>query len=235
MKNLRLFFLSAAVVLSVLLVLAVPSLADGGNITNLTIHKTVLNPESNRYVDNMGLHDIMFHPGDPITFHITIGNTGNATILQVILKDVFPKYVTFINGSGTFDPISKTLTIITINLTPSTTQTFSITGRIMDANLLPDQKTTCDTNQATASSNAGQTVQAVSQFCMMNPNPSTSSGSLTTQPTQPATSQPNQNTQPIYPPASTSTTPATGAENAALVLPLISGLAGVLMRIKKIG
>jgi len=206
------------------------SFADGGNTTNLTIHKTVLNPQSNRYVDNMGLHDSMFHPGDPITFHVTIGNTGSATILQVVIKDVFPKYVTFISAPGSFDPISKTLTILTLNLAPNTTQTFSISGRVMDPDLLPNQSTTCDNNQATAGSNNNQTVQDAAQFCILNTqataskslSPSAGSGS--------STSQQNQNTQQVYPPASTTTTPDTGAGDWAIVTMITFALSGIFLR-----
>lgn len=180
---------------------------------NVLINKTVQNPLTNQFVDNLGTNDPKFIGNQTVTFQLTITNTGSTTILQTQVKDIFPSHVNFVSGSGSFDNNTKTLSFLVDNLAPNETRTFTLQGKVIDPKNLPDG-TTCVVNQASATTNTGQMSQDNSQLCIQK-QPVTTKGGL-----------------PVLPPTKAVVTPPTGPEMLGLIGLLPAGLSGWFLRKK---
>ena len=77
--------------------------------SEITINKTVLNPQTNAYVENLGTQDNKFKAEQLVTFQITV-TAKNAPVAKVQLTDTLPNVLTFVAGPGNFDTKTKTLT-----------------------------------------------------------------------------------------------------------------------------
>jgi hypothetical protein len=135
--------------------------------SDLLIHKQVQNPVTGDIVDNLG-SDRPFSPSADIHFQLTIHNTSGQTFNPVTVKDVFPPYVTFIAGPGTYDAGNRTLTFTLNNLIAGETRTVAITARVVDANQFPSGSTfACENNYAEARDDSvGRFDSSTSQFCI---------------------------------------------------------------------
>lgn len=189
----------------------------------ITLDKKVLTPGSNpeAYVDNLGVSDAKYAPGQTIKFKLTLTNTGNQAIDTIVVKDFFPKYVDFVSGPGSYDTNSKTLTISMAAMNPGETRSFILIGAITDASQISNGQVVCVINQATESNNS-QTSSDNAQFCIEKP-------SVTPTPVTPNTTKGG---LPVYPAQPGTTTPPTGPEALALIALLPSGAAGLFLRRK---
>lgn len=207
---------------------ALPSYADvscqpiyGGGQTcvtspNILIDKKVQNPANSQFVDNLGINDSRFSVNQDVTFQLIIRNTSGSSIDRVLVKDIFPQYVNYVSGPGSFDVNSKTLSFELTNMAPSESRTFTVVGKIASDNALVKSGAVCVVNQSTAQivSN-GQMSQDNAQLCITKGITVTTKGGL-----------------PVLPAPAITTTPATGPEMA--VLPLLggSGILGFFLRKK---
>ncbi len=169
----------------------------------ISIEKDVVNPASNNDVHDLGINDPRFHPGDIVTFHITLRNTGTASIDSATLIDTLPNFVTFNQGPGQFDSNAKTLTFSTTNIAPNQSQIFTVTAKVVGGNQLPNNNL-CVINQVKVTTSDNQTAQDSSQFCMTN-NVAAS-------------------------PSPMSITPATGPEALSLISLFPTAIAGFMLR-----
>ena len=184
--------------------------------SNISIDKKVLNPKTNSMVDNLGINDPRYQPNFIATFQIKIVNTGNSTLSKVDIKDIFPQYISFAGGDGSFDSNTKTVSISISNLNSNETRTFNVLGRIAAKDQLP-QGTVCVVNLATATADNSQTSQDNTQFCIEKndaPAPVTKRGF------------------PILSPVPVSVSPPTGPESLALFSLIPIALAGFFLRRK---
>lgn len=180
---------------------------------NVQVNKKVQNPQTGQFVDNLNATDPRFTAGQIVTFQITLTNTGSTTIQQVAVRDVFPSFLTFQSGPGSFDANARTLTFTTDLLGPGEVRNFTITGTILDAKGLPDG-INCVVNQVTATTNTGQMSQDNTQFCIQKAVTTTKGG------------------LPIVSPSPMPTTPPTGPEALAWFALLPGGAMGWLLRKK---
>jgi len=156
------------------IVTVTPAFATTVNTGPLAISKTVLNPKANTYVSSLGLNDPMYHPGDTVTFHITVANLSKSAIDQAVVKDTFPSYITFSSGPGEYNPTDKTLSFFVYNVQPGTTQAFSVSAIINNVTALPsDQTITCMANKADVSTNTLGNSQDQASFCIQKTYQST--------------------------------------------------------------
>jgi len=184
---------------------------------NILVTKTVQNPQTNQFVQNLGTNDPRFSGDQTVTFQISVTNTGGQTISQTAVKDTFPGSVNFQPGgtAGTFDNNTKTLTFTVDLLGPNETRNFAVLGKVVDPKDLPNG-ITCVVNQVTATANTGQMSQANTQFCIEKTVPATTTkGGL-----------------PIVSPSPIPSTPATGPELLPLMALLPGGMFGFLLRKK---
>jgi len=197
----------------------------GGGVTcvqvgNLLINKTVANPQTNVFVDNLGINDPKYQAEQTVPFQISVTNTGGQTISKATIKDTLPQYVTFVSGQGNFDQNSKVLTFEVSDLKAGETRTFSLSAKVVGATSLPqDQGITCVINQAKGEVN-GQTSQDNAGFCIEKKVlgekvPVETKGGLK-----------------VFPAPVVTTTPPTGPEAAILFALIPTGLAGAFLRKK---
>jgi uncharacterized repeat protein (TIGR01451 family) len=187
---------------------------------NININKTVLNPQTNQFVDNLNINDPRYQPGSTVTFQIAVTNTGSSNISRMQVSDVFPQYLTFSSGTGNFDSNTKTLTFEVDNLAVNEVRNFTILGKVVDSSQIPlaQGSVVCVVNQATATNldNNSQTGQDNAQFCIEK------IAAVTGFPTFPSTT-------------TITTTPSTGPEAFVLIGLLPTGFAGWVLRRKAFG
>lgn len=172
MKKLFAYLLVA----SCYLLVAVPAQAQctpvyGGGVTcsaiAVSINKTVANPQTAVFVDNLGVNDPKFAVEQIVNFRLAVTNTTNQSIGRVMVKDIFPQFVSFVSGPGSFDANSKTLSFEVANLNANETRTFDVQGKTAAENQLPASAgIVCVTNQATATLDDGRLTQDNSQLCV---------------------------------------------------------------------
>ncbi len=183
----------------------------------LSINKTVKNPVTGQFVDNLGLNDPKFSANDVVPFEITVTNTSGSTINNITVTDNFPSLIPCNAGPGTCTNNQNVFTIGTLNAGQS--QTFDLSGRVVAS--LPNQSVICDgttTNTAIAQASGQPTVQDTAQVCVQNQvlaaTPGVKGGVS------------------VFPPPSVTATPKTGPEALALVALLPTGLLGKFLRKK---
>lgn len=184
----------------------------------LSVNKTVQNPTNNQFVDNLD-NSTPFTPGQQVNFQITINNTGNATLNNIVVKDMLPNFLDYISSNGNFDNNSKTVTYNIDHLNSGSSQTFSVDAKFTNSNNLPSNtNTTCVVNQATATADGQPTAQDNSQACVVNNvlGATTKGG------------------QTIFPAPNTKSTPPTGAEAFSLLALIPAVFAGLKLRKKSI-
>ena len=194
----------------------------GGGETCVTsnkilINKTIKNPQTGMYVDNLSLNDVRYSANQPISFQLTVTNTGNNSIPVATVSDSFPNYITNITGPGTFDSKNKTLTFSVNNLNINESRTYTLSGKIVSGGKLPsNQNVVCLLNQASASVGS-ETSTDNSQFCVEK---------------QAQTTTTTKGGLPVYSAPSMSQTPATGPEMLPLLGMIPTALAGFALRRK---
>lgn len=188
---------------------------------NIVVNKTVLNPQTNQFVDNLSINDPKYQPGFVTNFKISITNTGNNNISKVDVKDIFPQYVSFGSGAGTFDSNSNTLSFSVTNLAPNETRTFGIVGRIFDTDQIPvaSGSVVCVVNQAIAMINNASVSQDNAQLCIEK---TLAAKTFVTTATKGGF--------PVLSPVLTTSSPKTGPEALALFAMIPTGLAGWFLR-----
>lgn len=183
-----------------------------------SIEKTVQTPgkAGGSYVNNLSINDAKYSPTSVVSFKITVKNTGAQVIPTLTIIDTFPQFISYVSGIGSFDSNSKKLTFTVTNLNVGQTQTYDVTGKIAEANLMPsDQGIVCLINQAAATDNSGATNTSSSQFCVEKSVLGSSFPIYTTK-------------------GGITTTPATGPEMLPLMALIPGGLAGFILRKKAI-
>lgn len=178
-------------------------------VGNIAVDKKVLRPQTNQFVDNLGVNDPKFAVDQVVTFKIIVTNTGGTTISNVTVRDVFPQFVNFTSGPGTFDAGSRTLTFSVGSLNAGESREFTLQGKIAGSGL--PSGTACVVNQATVT---GDSMQAsdVAQLCIET-KPAVTKGGL-----------------PIMPTPKVTVTPPTGPELIPLISLLPAGIGGWFLR-----
>lgn len=190
-------------------------------VGNLSIDKTVKNPSTGSFVDNLNINDPKYSPSSTVTFQITVTNTGSGNISKTTVKDTLPGYVTFVSGPGSFDADSKVLTFEINNLGAGKSQTFTLEAKTADQENLPtDQNVTCVVNQAKATSEKMESSDN-SQFCIEKSTEETPKGGTTTK-----------GGKKVFPAPKVVKTPDTGPEMLALVGLIPMGVGGLILRRK---
>lgn len=136
------------------------------NSFSILVDKTVLKPGSSDYVDNLSVSDPRFKPGDFIFFKVSIKNTSTTTFGGMTAKDFVPDFLTPIDGPGTFDASSRTISWDAGAFDVNQQKDFYFKMQInSQANLPADKGLFCEVNRAQAWSNT-ITDDDSSQFCI---------------------------------------------------------------------
>lgn len=123
----------------------------------LQIDKEVFNPQESKFVDNLGLNDHKFAPGDEITFRLKVKNVGDVKFDSVSVTDSLPSLLELTSGSTSFT-IS--------NLTPGDTRESEIKAKVAASGNFPGDKTiVCIINTAEVNS-GGEKDRDTAQVCL---------------------------------------------------------------------
>lgn len=98
----------------------------------LQIDKEVFNPQESKFVDNLGINNHKFTPGEEITFKLKVKNVGDATFDKVSVTDTLPSLLELTSGSTSFE-IS--------DLTPGETEEREIKTKVAASGNFPGDKT----------------------------------------------------------------------------------------------
>lgn len=181
-------------------------------VTSLIINKTVQDPKTKNFVENLSNTDTRYSPENTVPFKVTVKNTGTVTLSNVVVTDTLPNYLNFVSAPGTYDSKSKTITIKIDKLNPGEEKTVDINGKLAASSDLPsDPMITCLVNTVSVKAN-GQGNNDTAQFCVEKPSVSTKGG------------------LPVYPSQPVKSTPATGSEALTLLALIPGALTGLALR-----
>jgi uncharacterized repeat protein (TIGR01451 family) len=211
----------------------IPVYGGGSTCTasaQLSITKQVEDPQTGQYTNAAPIYNATFFQGQTIPFKITVTNLSSSAITGITVTDQFPDNVSFLSGSGTFTPSTNVFTTSIQSLPANASTVIYLTGKA--GNIFPaNSDTVCTANQATATAGS-MSASANSQFCLSRSTSASAAAS-------PSSSPPMQTSSagglPVYPPSKNgTTTPATGPNDWAIAGLLPAGIAGLLLRRKKL-
>lgn len=130
----------------------------------IIINKTVKNPATGFFVDNLGPSDPKYRPQQVVTFHLTVKNPTDQTMNNISVSDKLPREVDFVSGPGNFDQNSRTLNFSVDSLSAGESRVFEITGRTVHPALL-SKNVTCPVNAVDAKT-SDKSDHDESQFCI---------------------------------------------------------------------
>ena len=174
MKKIFAFFV---VVFSFLAITVPASAGCGGQYESpcqsysILVDKMVQKPGTSDYVDNLSVSDPRYKPSEYVMFKVTIKNTSTTTFGGMTAKDYIPSYLTPIEGPGTFDSASRTISWDAGAFAVDEQKTYYFKMQIApQANLPADKGLLCGiedgiVNKAQAWSNT-TTDDDSSQFCI---------------------------------------------------------------------
>lgn len=193
---------------------------------DITVDSKVLNPSTNKMVDNLAINDAKYKSGFIVIFQVAITNNRKTIIEKTNIQDIFPQFVSFSSGPGSFDTTTRTLAFDADNLMPSETRTFNILGRIVNASQLSfSENVICLANQVKAFVPDPAVGQDNSRLCIEKKSMSpvaTTKGEYQTVPPKVGF--------PIFPPVFVTTSPSTGPESLVLFSLIPTGILGWFLR-----
>ncbi len=133
---------------------------------DLSVNKQVYNPIKKVYVENLGVTDATFAPGDVVEYKLVVKNASGETFAKVTVTDTLPPYLNFEAGPGTYNASDKTLTFTEENMIAGESRTVTILTKVMAKSSLPASPSTfCVTNQVKVSS-TGRNDSDTAQTCI---------------------------------------------------------------------
>lgn len=145
----------------------------GRTAPSILIDKMVARPVETKggkvdynYVDNLTATDLKFKPNQYIFFRVSVKNTSDRELFDVILNDYVPNYLHAALEGATFDEGTHILTGNLGSFAPNEEKVFIIKTRVATADKFPaDKGLICLTNRAEAK-NADAADDDSSQFCI---------------------------------------------------------------------
>lgn len=124
----------------------------------LQIDKEILDPDSNSYVDNLGVESHRFGTAEEVTFKLKVKNVGDDTLRNVKVTDNLPGYLFFVGGSSDSYSIDE--------LSPDETVEILVYAQVKAESQLPSDKSLiCILNTAEAKADDEHDVDTV-QLCL---------------------------------------------------------------------
>lgn len=129
---------------------AVPSI-------KIFIDKKIKNPAIGEFVDNLGVNDYRFSPGEEVRFKVRVKNSGEKTFGKVKVKDYLPGYVELVSG-----PTEVEYKDLKVN----ESKEFEILVKVVSAEKLPaDKGIFCVINKAEVKAN-DESDEDTAQLCI---------------------------------------------------------------------
>jgi len=146
-----------------------------GNVTStpdcFTIDQMVNNPaisKSIEYIDNILATGVKYQPNQAVIAKITIKNTSNQIVPNVIVTNDIPKCFTYIAGPGSLNKGGNVLTIPVGDLKAQEQKVMFVTYKAGDPSCYPNQAIYCVTNKMRAQGDVCNVAEDNSQLCIEN-------------------------------------------------------------------
>lgn len=179
----------------------------------LVVDKQVKDPKTGDFIDNIYTNDNKFNPEQTVTFRIKVTNSGNASLSNVMVKDIFPEKISYVSGNGSYNKDTRTLETKIDSLAANETKTIEITAKAAKENELPqEQGILCVTNQAIATAESVEVTDSA-QVCVQKKVLGTTKGG-----------------NKVYAAQKVTQSPATGAGALSLLALLPASLGGIVLR-----
>jgi len=131
----------------------------------ILIDKTVKNPETGNFVDNLGVNDPKFAPGQEVLYRLEVKNTGQGTFSRVTVKDIFPSYLDFSWGPLGWNSDTRTLQFDIYDLKAGESRQYEVMAKVFDKERLPDDRNLiCVVNTGSVEAD-GKTDSDQAQIC----------------------------------------------------------------------
>lgn len=190
-----------------------------------TVTGSVLNPQTNIFVDTLNTKDPKFIPDQHVQFKIVVSNNDTKTFPNVIIKNIFPPFVNYKSGAGIYDTHTRTLMTVVGDLRPGESKNYILEGQVMSAVNFTKTGLFCVTNTTSATNRYTMVSIDYTQLCLEK----AVEENKPAQEVAGASTQGNANPI-VYPPQTINQTPATGG-NILTLFGLISGAgAGIFLR-----
>ena len=123
----------------------------------LQINKEVLDPITNQYVDNLGINNHKFTPGEVATFRISVKNIGDATLSKVTVTDSpQSEFLSLAGGNLNFE---------LKDLKPGEIRSTEVKLKVTDGSKMPQNNVICVINTAEAVSDSNKDKDSA-QLCL---------------------------------------------------------------------
>ncbi len=200
------------------------------------VNKTVQNPQTKVYVNNLSEKDPKYKQGQIVLFKLTVKNTGQDPVSFVVIKDVFPEVVEFSGGVGNFDVDKRTLTINLEKLESGEQRDFYVMVKVKPTINFPKNKDVVCVTNSTSITAQKKVKSDKARFCIekgevagaVASGSATTKGGQSTAPKTPVT----KGGLPVYPPTKATTTPPTGPAEWSLIGLIPTAISGFVLRRK---
>lgn len=123
----------------------------------LQINKEVFDPRNNKFVDNLGINDHRFSPGEEVTFRLKIKNVGDATFGKVTVSDTLPSMLELSSGAKDFE---------LSDLTPGETEEREFKAKAVSSDKFPNDKNLVCVVNAAEVTRGDQRDKDTAQLCL---------------------------------------------------------------------
>jgi len=110
--------------------------------SNLTIDKTIYNPDHKKYEDHVQADSYVFTANEEVKFKISVENTGKVTYKKLVITDELPDFVEFVkftgDDTGSISDSKRQLTWEFSNFKLGDEVTVEFTAKVVKDSLLPD-------------------------------------------------------------------------------------------------
>jgi uncharacterized repeat protein (TIGR01451 family) len=131
----------------------------------ILIDKAVKNPSTGLFVDNLGVNDPKYAPGQEVLYRLEVKNTGQGTFSKVTIKDIFPPYLDFVWGPLGWNSETRTLQFDIYDLKAGESRQFEVMAKVFDKERLPDDRSLiCVVNTSSVEAD-GKTDSDQAQIC----------------------------------------------------------------------
>lgn len=123
----------------------------------IQVNKEIFDPQNKKFVDNLGINDFKFSPGELLSFRISVKNVGDATLSKVTVTDT-PQ-------EGFLDLATGALNFDLSDLKPGETRQQELKFRVVDESKLPQNNVICIINAAEAAADNSRD-RDTTQLCL---------------------------------------------------------------------
>lgn len=172
----QLLFAGVSFLIALFLVVSLPfsAYADGiygqygagATPGKVLVDKTVRNPKTGEYVDNLGLMDARYVSDNAVYFKITVQNTGGSVLSRINVVDYLPPYIRYVSG-GNYNSATRQVSFAFDNVKPNEQRSTLLQVQVVSvAELPPEKSVVCPVNKVVATSPDNGTDEDTAQFCI---------------------------------------------------------------------